>query len=72
MCELIGGATYKELAARSLKVTLELSKLHDGRSRERRTVAVGQLAQVTVGLRSGWSEAERMRATQPRSTSSTR
>ena len=52
MCELIGGATYKELAVRSLKVTLELSELLNGRSDELRMVALGQLAPMTVGLRS--------------------
>jgi len=41
MCELIGGATYKELAVRSLKVTLGLSELVDGRSHERHRVALG-------------------------------
>ena len=41
MCELIGGTTYKELAVRSLRVTLKLSELLDGRSHERRAVALG-------------------------------
>jgi hypothetical protein len=30
MCELIGGATHKKLAVRSLSVTLKLSELLDG------------------------------------------